>query len=145
MYFCCWFAPSHNRNSIPKSINAKYNNAIQYNTTLLPSVNTIALGMFCGAKYTRYTFTPNHKTSLNYNSKQTSPGKKTWPKHGPWNVWIQIQTQAEKGWVIASLDSIIYAGSVYIIMYRVFLLILPQVHIFVLALTDGRVVCLCWL
>ena len=27
-------------------------------TTLLPSVNTIALEMFCGAKYTRHTFTP---------------------------------------------------------------------------------------
>ena len=32
---------------------------IQYNTTLLPSVNTlIARGMFCGAKYTHHTFTP---------------------------------------------------------------------------------------
>ena len=29
-----------------------------YNTTLLPSVNTIALGMFCGARYTHHTFTP---------------------------------------------------------------------------------------
>ena len=30
-----------------------------YNTTLLPSVNTlIARGMFCGAKYTHHTFTP---------------------------------------------------------------------------------------
>ena len=28
------------------------------NTTLLPSVNTVALGMFCGAKYTHHTFTP---------------------------------------------------------------------------------------
>ena len=26
--------------------------------TLLPSVNTIARGMFCGAKYTHHTFTP---------------------------------------------------------------------------------------
>ena len=25
---------------------------LQCNTTLLPSINTIALGMFCGAKYT---------------------------------------------------------------------------------------------
>ena len=32
---------------------------IQYNITLLPSVNTlIARGMFCGAKYTHHTFTP---------------------------------------------------------------------------------------
>ena len=29
----------------------------QDNTTLLPNVNTIALGMFCGAKYTHHTFT----------------------------------------------------------------------------------------
>ena len=29
-----------------------------YNSTLLPSVNTIALGMFHDAKYTHYTFTP---------------------------------------------------------------------------------------
>ena len=28
------------------------------NTTLLPSVNTVARGMFCGAKYTHHTFTP---------------------------------------------------------------------------------------
>ena len=32
---------------------------IRYNITLLPSVNTlIARGMFCGARYTHYTFTP---------------------------------------------------------------------------------------
>ena len=32
---------------------------IQYNITLLPSVNTlIARGMFCGAKYTHHTVTP---------------------------------------------------------------------------------------
>ena len=31
---------------------------LKYSTTLLPSVNTIALGMFCGAKYTNYTFMP---------------------------------------------------------------------------------------
>ena len=32
---------------------------MQYNKTLLPSVNTlIARGMFCGAKYTHHTFTP---------------------------------------------------------------------------------------
>ena len=34
------------------------NAEIQYNITLLPSVNTIARGMFCGAKYTHLTFTP---------------------------------------------------------------------------------------
>ena len=31
---------------------------LQYNTTLLPSVKTVALEMFCGAKYTHHTFTP---------------------------------------------------------------------------------------
>ena len=30
---------------------------MQYSTTLLPSVNPIALGMFCGAQYTYHTFT----------------------------------------------------------------------------------------
>ena len=33
-------------------------NTIQYNTTVLPSVNTIALGMFCGFKWTHHIFTP---------------------------------------------------------------------------------------
>ena len=28
------------------------------NKTLLPSVNTIALGLFCGARYTHHIFTP---------------------------------------------------------------------------------------
>ena len=32
-----------------------------YNITLMPKVNTIALGMFCGAKCTHHTFTPNIK------------------------------------------------------------------------------------
>ena len=39
---------------------------VQYNITWLPGVNTIARGMFCGAKYTHHIF--NHKR-LNYNSK----------------------------------------------------------------------------
>ena len=29
-----------------------------YNTTLLTSVNTIARGIFCGARYTQHSFTP---------------------------------------------------------------------------------------
>ena len=33
---------------------SSYNN----NTTLLPSVSTVALEMFCGAKYIHHTFTP---------------------------------------------------------------------------------------
>ena len=31
---------------------------LQYNATLLPGVNTVALGMFYGASYTHHTFTP---------------------------------------------------------------------------------------
>ena len=33
---------------------SSYNN----NTTLLPSVSTVALEMVCGARYTHHTFTP---------------------------------------------------------------------------------------
>ena len=43
---------------------------VQHSTTLWPSVNTTAQGMFCGAKYTHHTFTPIIKH--HYNSKQTS-------------------------------------------------------------------------
>ena len=32
-------------------------NTVRYNTSLLPSVSTIALGMFCGARYAHHTFT----------------------------------------------------------------------------------------
>ena len=46
-----------------------YVNKLQYNTTVLPSVNTIAWQMFCGAKYIHLTFTPIIQKSLNYNSK----------------------------------------------------------------------------
>ena len=46
-------------------------NVLQYYTTLLPSVGTTALGMFCGAKYTHHTFIhASHKTSLDYNSSK---------------------------------------------------------------------------
>ena len=48
-----------------------------YNTTLLPSVNTvIARGMFCGAKYTHHTFTPiiKHLITTKVNKH---PGKKS--------------------------------------------------------------------
>ena len=49
----------------------------QYNTTLLPSVNTlIARGMFCGVKYTHHTFTPVIKhlitTRANKHPRKTS-------------------------------------------------------------------------
>ena len=35
----------------------------EYNTTLLPSVDTTALGMFCSIKYTHHTFAPIIKHS----------------------------------------------------------------------------------
>ena len=38
---------------IPMPLYAQFTR--QYNTTLLPSVNTIALGIFCGTKYTHHT------------------------------------------------------------------------------------------
>ena len=47
---------------------------VQYNITLLPSVNTLtAQGMFCGAKYTRHTFTPIIKHLITTANKH--PGK----------------------------------------------------------------------
>ena len=49
---------------------------LQYNITLLPSVNTlIARGMFCGAKYTHHTFTPIIKHLIPRANKH--PGKKS--------------------------------------------------------------------
>ena len=41
-----------------------------YNTTLLPDVNTIALEMFCGARFAHHTFTPvmkHHSTTTTTN------------------------------------------------------------------------------
>ena len=50
---------------------------IQYNITLLPSVNTlIARGMFCGAKYTHHTFTPVIKHLITTTANK-HPGKKS--------------------------------------------------------------------
>ena len=51
---------------------------IQYNITLLPSVNTlIARGMFCSAKYThRHTFTPVIKHLITTTANK-HPGKKS--------------------------------------------------------------------
>ena len=52
-------------------------NTIQYNITLLPSVNTlIARGMFCGAKYTHHTSTPIIKHLITTTANK-HPGKKT--------------------------------------------------------------------
>ena len=51
--------------------------AIQYNITLLPSVNTlIARGMFCGAKYTHHTFTPIIKHLITTTAKKKKKKKK---------------------------------------------------------------------
>ena len=50
---------------------------IQYNITLLPSVNTlIARGMFCGAKYTHHTFAPIIKHLITTIANK-HPGKKS--------------------------------------------------------------------
>ena len=43
------------------NITLQYNTV--YNTTLLPSVNTL-IALFCGAKYTHHTFTPIIKHSI---------------------------------------------------------------------------------
>ena len=45
-----------------------------YNATLLPSVHTVARGMFCRAKYTHHTFTPIIKHYITKANKH--PGKK---------------------------------------------------------------------
>ena len=39
-------------------------NAIQYNTTVLPSVNTNALGMFCGVKCTQHSKAATQRRSI---------------------------------------------------------------------------------
>ena len=50
---------------------------LQYNITLLPSVNTlIAREMFCGAKYTHHTFTPIIKHLITPTANK-HPGKKS--------------------------------------------------------------------
>ena len=52
-------------------------NTVQYNITLLPSVNTlIARGMFFDAKYTHHTFTPVIK-HLIATTTNKHPGKKS--------------------------------------------------------------------
>ena len=53
---------------------------IQYNITLLPSVNTmIARGMICGAKYTHHTFTPiiKHLITTTAKNNNKKPVKKS--------------------------------------------------------------------
>ena len=54
---------------------------IQYNVTLLPSVNAlIARGMFCGAKYSHHTFTPIIKHLITTTANK-HPGKKSFMKN----------------------------------------------------------------
>ena len=43
----------------------------------MPSVNTVALGMFCGAKYTHHTFTPIIKHQQITTTANKHPGKKS--------------------------------------------------------------------
>ena len=63
-------------NSYPK-VMSYVQLTIQYNITLLPSVNTlIARGMFCGAKYTHHTFTPIIKHLITTTANK-HPGKKS--------------------------------------------------------------------
>ena len=61
--FCVYYDEYNEHNFIAKC---------QYNTTLLPSVNTIALGMFCSAKYIH----PNKQTNKQ-QQKQTNDDKQT--------------------------------------------------------------------
>ena len=52
-------------------------NTIQYNITLMPSVNTLIVrGIFCGAKYTHHTFTPVIKHLITTTANK-HPGKKS--------------------------------------------------------------------
>ena len=44
---------------------------ILYNTTVLPSVNTIALGMFCGTKYSHHNTIPVSYTHLTLPTRST--------------------------------------------------------------------------
>ena len=63
--------------SNPVTNNTIQINTIQYNITLLPSVNTlIARGMFCGAKYTLHILTPIIKYLITTTANK-HPGKKS--------------------------------------------------------------------
>ena len=63
--------------SYPVTNNTIQINTIQYNITLLPSVNTlIARGMFCGAKYTHHILTRIIK-HLIPTKANIHPGKKS--------------------------------------------------------------------
>ena len=50
--------PTETKIAVVTYIDLHAKTSTQYNTTLLPSVNTIALGIPYGAKYTNHKFTP---------------------------------------------------------------------------------------
>ena len=52
----------------------KTQSTMQYDTALLPSVSTVALGMFCGAKYIHHTFPPVEQTEQLQLEKAQSKG-----------------------------------------------------------------------
>ena len=58
-------------------LHLKPSSKIQCNITLLPSVKTIALGIFCGAKYTHHTFSPVIKHHYITTTANKHPGKKS--------------------------------------------------------------------
>ena len=75
--FCFRFVTSHSVTGLSSSLLQRQIPTIQYNLTLLPSVNTlIARGMFCGAKYTHHTFTPIIKHLIRTTANK-HPGKKS--------------------------------------------------------------------
>ena len=68
-------ARTHARTHTQLCVSTHAHNTIEYNRTLLPSVNTlIAQGMFSGAKYAHHTFTPIIKHLITANKH---PGKKS--------------------------------------------------------------------
>ena len=52
-------------------------NTVRYNTTLLPSVSTTALGMFCGARYPHHTFTLIIKHEITTTANISLLGKRS--------------------------------------------------------------------
>ena len=73
------------------------NHTIQYNTTLLPSVNTmIAQGMFCGAKYTHHTFTPIIKHLITTTAKTKNKTKIQVKSHSQITTWEAHSTVSKK-------------------------------------------------
>ena len=64
-----------------------------HNTALLPSVNTTALGMFCGAKYTHHTFMPiitHHLITTTANKKVEVKGHSQINTRNPTDIKLCI-------------------------------------------------------